>query len=408
LWSDRFDRELADVFALQDEIAAAVAEALNHTFEPSADVAPIDPVAYELYLRARAPTMAVAVGPAAADWMWPSDAGLLEEALARAPKFAQAWAELALAKAVHAQSQPSVKEFNALSDQAKRAAVMALSLDEQSGGAFAAQSLLLPLCGKFEEREQLLEKGRAATPNDELLLLQSSVFLSRVGRLDEALDLVTQAYELNPLIPNVVYWRAETLFNVGRQAEAFALWDQGRARWPAHPGMHLTAMFYAATVGDWARVDALMPGADELAAIHPREAAGLAAVGYLRDPPADARDVLKEVGRGQIARTGTLEFTFIGFIAFAGFVDSAYDLVDAASFAHLSEPGPAASANGSPHALFDAQNAPLRDDVRFVALCARLGLCDYWVNTDRWPDCADQIPYDFRDEARRLVGGPRG
>ena len=35
LWSDRFDRDLTDIFALQDEIAAAVAAALKVVFAPS-------------------------------------------------------------------------------------------------------------------------------------------------------------------------------------------------------------------------------------------------------------------------------------------------------------------------------------------------------------------------------------
>jgi hypothetical protein len=37
--------------------------------------------------------------------------------------------------------------------------------------------------------------------------------------------------------------------------------------------------------------------------------------------------------------------------------------------------------------------------------CTRLGLCDYWVKTGRWPDCADELTpyYDFRAEARRHV-----
>ena len=44
-------------------------------------------------------------------------------------------------------------------------------------------------------------------------------------------------------------------------------------------------------------------------------------------------------------------------------------------------------------------------DIRFVGLCARLGLCDYWMKTGRWPDCADVVApyYDFRAEARRLA-----
>ncbi|HXQ12821.1 MAG TPA: hypothetical protein VN805_17650 [Caulobacteraceae bacterium] len=44
-------------------------------------------------------------------------------------------------------------------------------------------------------------------------------------------------------------------------------------------------------------------------------------------------------------------------------------------------------------------------DVRFMRLCAKMGFCDYRLETDRWPDCVDQVPYDFRAEARKLAGG---
>jgi len=40
---------------------------------------------------------------------------------------------------------------------------------------------------------------------------------------------------------------------------------------------------------------------------------------------------------------------------------------------------------------------------RFVTLCAKMGLTKYWIDTDHWPDCADQVDYDFRAESRRLT-----
>ncbi|HZZ36444.1 MAG TPA: hypothetical protein VFE03_12005, partial [Caulobacteraceae bacterium] len=132
--------------------------------------------------------------------------------------------------------------------------------------------------------------------------------------------------------------------------------------------------------------------------------ANLAAMEALSDRPAGARDNLVELGRAQIAQSGTVQLQFVGFVSLMGFTDDAYDLIEAASFAHLHIAGhPASSASGSPHTLFDAQNSTLRDDQRFVALCARLGLCRYWIGSRRWPDCADQVPYDFRAEARRLA-----
>ncbi len=40
----------------------------------------------------------------------------------------------------------------------------------------------------------------------------------------------------------------------------------------------------------------------------------------------------------------------------------------------------------------------LRNDPRFARLCARLGLVEFWMTTDQWPDCADDVPYDFKRE----------
>jgi hypothetical protein len=56
--------------------------------------------------------------------------------------------------------------------------------------------------------------------------------------------------------------------------------------------------------------------------------------------------------------------------------------------------------------IFFPPNRPMMRDIRFVGLCAKLGLCDYWVASGRWPDCADRAPYDFKAEAQRLAGSP--
>ena len=38
----------------------------------------------------------------------------------------------------------------------------------------------------------------------------------------------------------------------------------------------------------------------------------------------------------------------------------------------------------------------IRNDPRFVRLCARLGLVEFWLTTQKWPDCVDEVPYDFK------------
>jgi hypothetical protein len=46
--------------------------------------------------------------------------------------------------------------------------------------------------------------------------------------------------------------------------------------------------------------------------------------------------------------------------------------------------------------LFHVGMPELRNDPRFVPLCARLGLVEFWLATGKWPDCVDEVPYDFK------------
>ena len=48
--------------------------------------------------------------------------------------------------------------------------------------------------------------------------------------------------------------------------------------------------------------------------------------------------------------------------------------------------------------MFQAGMPELRNDARFPQLCARLGLVEFWLATKQWPDCAEEVPYDFRGE----------
>ena len=55
--------------------------------------------------------------------------------------------------------------------------------------------------------------------------------------------------------------------------------------------------------------------------------------------------------------------------------------------------------------IFGVTNAAMVRDPRFLDLCDSLGLCDYWANTGRWPDCAAQVAdaYDFKGEVLARV-----
>ena len=101
LWAERYDRELSDVFAIQDEISHAIVEALQLTLLPDEKVAigegrTSSGEAYDLYLKARAQWPAGAAG----DYRKNEEiARLCTEAAALDPNYANAWALSALANA---------------------------------------------------------------------------------------------------------------------------------------------------------------------------------------------------------------------------------------------------------------------------------------------------------------------
>ena len=57
--------------------------------------------------------------------------------------------------------------------------------------------------------------------------------------------------------------------------------------------------------------------------------------------------------------------------------------------------------------LFQASMPELRNDLRFPRLCARLGLVEFWAATGKWPDCADEVPYDFKAECAKARHIPK-
>jgi len=91
-----------------------------------------------------------------------------------------------------------------------------------------------------------------------------------------------------------------------------------------------------------------------------------------------------------------------------GLADETFELIAQSSFDYMFDPE-MGSPNGAegPSVMFGASgDTAMMQDVRFTELCARLGLCAYWVKSGCWPDCADEgvLHYDFRAECRRLAG----
>ena len=142
LWADTFDRKLTDIFAVESEVAKAIAEQLRAKItgqEEQVIVAkPTDnPEAYDAYLRGLAYNVQTTYTPANAL----GAQKYLREAVRLDPKFALSWALLSIADArgyITQALQPTV----ALREEARQAAETALALQPNLGEALLGQGLL--------------------------------------------------------------------------------------------------------------------------------------------------------------------------------------------------------------------------------------------------------------------------
>lgn len=405
LWSMSFERELTDVFAVQDEIAGAAAAALRRAFAPARPAAPVDPGVYDLYLRARNPPGALAGGQDEAQQARSLE--MLERVTTEAPGFARAWAELAMRRVVCLRRFDRDRFPGLTPEGAVEAAETALRLDPSQGLPHQALSYLAPFAA-YAEREALHRQALAAAPHDPEVLNLAGQFLAEVGRLNAALDLASKAADLDPLYWPAAQWKAGLLGALGEHDQARALWDLSLARWPEVEALAGEAIADAANAGDWARLDALVEASRRRGHVGARFVAFAQAQAARRAPRPAMLEAHRDRMAAGLARDDRVSLIDLTRLYGLGAADEAFEIAARASFRHLFEVGGAMRSDPwAPAVIFVAANRKMIRDPRFVGLCGRLGLTDYWIQTGHWPDCADdpELSYDFRAACRDLVQG---
>lgn len=409
LWSERFDRDLSDIFALQDEIATAVAVALKLVFAPVRSAEAIDPATYDMFLKARALRLE---GRPDRDATAIRAMRILEGVVAAAPGFANAWAQLAAVRgelaylAVRLPGSDGTAAAALHRAAAVEAAETALQLDATQGGVYSILSALEPQA-HYVEQEALLDKAIAVSPNDADVLMAVSGFLYRVGLLREARRLAREAEALNPVYWPAAHWHASVLMQSGVWDEVRPIYDDLLARWPDVSPLWLDACWHAALSDDPARLETLVAGAREHGFYTPEFRGHIRALRNLYFPMPDYLSGALQRAGDTLAQTGTAPVNTIYALCWHGRFDEGFDLMERSSYAHLFSPdAPRAFSTGeNPGAIFAPHLLAFQSDPRFVRLCAKLGLCDFWVKTDRWPDCAEAgvLPYDFKAACRAAV-----
>jgi len=223
IWSERYDRELEDVFAIQDEISLHVVQALQLALSPKESDSLAKPQtahvqAYDCYLKGRKYYYRYArQGMEFAREMF-------SRAIEIDPAYARAWAGISDCSAW--------LYVNAGRDEAHRAeadesSAMALELDQELAEAHASRGMALSLLGRDSEAEQVFE--RAALLNPELF--EAHYFFARHsfsrGELEKAARLFEQANEVRPDDYQSSLLAGQVYEDMGRKAEAAAVRRRG-------------------------------------------------------------------------------------------------------------------------------------------------------------------------------------
>ena len=200
LWSDTYDRELDDIFAIQDEISAAIVTALSDTLGLQVEAAPHDstvsnPEAYNLFLLAqhqvkeRTKTDLESAIPN------------YERALELDPNYAPAHAGIGLAWYLLAATDGTYGTLP-LDESLSKAMPhieKALHLDGEMPEALGVMGLTLDARERYEEAIPYYEKALQLNPSLTDVRNWYSQSLSDLGRADEALAQMERAYEIDPL-----------------------------------------------------------------------------------------------------------------------------------------------------------------------------------------------------------------
>ena len=195
LWSDMFEGKSADLFTMQDAIAAAVASALSPGRRDSV-VAPAsrgtdDAQAYEAYLRAGAD-----FGRRGADGLRAAIAGY-RQAVGRDPRFARAW--LGLAEAYTLLPSYASVRYDSVAPLADAALARAAALDGGSPDAEAARGSLAVAAWRWSDAERAYRQALAEADGSPSAHQWYGEMLLANGRLDEALEHLERATRLDTL-----------------------------------------------------------------------------------------------------------------------------------------------------------------------------------------------------------------
>ena len=197
LWSNRYDRELRDVFAIQDEISRSIVNELRLKLGGGQRRYNTNLEAYDLYLRAQSLTYDARPGHNREQLVQGIE--MLEQVVAKDPGFAPAYAGIATSYADLSSTPRSISP-DEIYAKMRAAAEKALQLDPLLAEAYASIGTVHSRDRAWGEAEQAFRRSIQLNPNLSKPRVEFAIdVLFPLGRLDDAVRELRKAVELDPL-----------------------------------------------------------------------------------------------------------------------------------------------------------------------------------------------------------------
>ena len=207
LWADRFQEDVADLFKLQDDVVARLANALSHeliTAEAKAAAGSKNPNSIDLVMRGRAAITQWARQPPTKEELVAARA-LFERALEIDPKNADALAGSAHAYMVeyaYGPTNPETDYDSKVLGQADRS----IALARDNAWAYSVKSIYLNISRRPNDALRVANAGLDLDSNDALLFAWRSSAETYLGQFEQAILDVQQAMRLSPRDPRISNW----------------------------------------------------------------------------------------------------------------------------------------------------------------------------------------------------------
>ena len=350
IWSDAWDRNFGDVFAIQDEIAAAVVSTLKVTLLGEAPHAlETSPEAYELYLRA-----GFLAEQANTDGYRRADT-LNRRVLALDPTYAPAWTQRA--EIHYYGSAFGAWEPDEAIPIAREAAQESIRLFENAAWAHAIL-VFIAISYDFDYAAAAaeLETALSLAPENVIVLQAAAEFAQRQGRLEEAIRYIEKTHVLDPTSGRRIT-QALPFFYSGRQDEALEIWRDEIQQRPLAQFLHRSLALALLETGD-------IEGALAEIELEPAEGykqQGLALIYEAMGDRERSTEALEKLLEGGIRWT----FEITEVYSFRGELDDAFLWMDRAIERRD---------RGLRHVTYSPYLDNMRDDPRFERVLSRIGL----------------------------------